>query len=189
MINHCLIIDEGYNSWKFYNYGWHIIGVVLGTGFIFSICLNVYCLVKRKRNSGMVSEIPLEVHYDEIGTINYTAGNTQVFSNIAQEAATNIGRHAFERINDNVSSLDQEGSSDSSIQSVSILLLNEDEYEHPYQMMNPGNIEKHPYSTIWSNKYQNTTIFSKDLRTKNAEQAIQNKSERSPWLIIYKKSC
>lgn len=143
--------------------------------------------MKRKRNSRIVSEIPLEIHYDEIGTIHNNSASIQVSSNNGQEAVRSPERHAFERVNSHVSDLEQEISSENSLQSLSNSLLNEDGYEHSYDSINPENIEIHPYNTVWYNNYENTIICPKEITTKNEGQAIQIVNKRDPWLIIYMK--
>ncbi|VDI51396.1 Hypothetical predicted protein [Mytilus galloprovincialis] len=178
--------NVGYKSG--YNYGWYIVGSLFGGSFILSICLNIYCLVKRKKSSGIVSETPLEIHYDEIGTIHDNSESIQVLSNNAQGAVSIPERHAFERINSHVSDFEQEISSETSLQSLSNSLLNEDGYEHSYETINPENIEIHPYSTVWYNIYENTKICPKEITIKNKGQAIQIDNERGPWLIIYMKN-
>ncbi|CAG2222610.1 unnamed protein product [Mytilus edulis] len=180
--------NVSYKSGIFYNYGWYIVGSLFGGSFILSICLNIYCLVKRKRNSGIVSEIPLEIHYDEIGTIHDNSASIQVLSNNAQGTVSSPESHAFERVNSHVSDFEQEISSETSLQGLSNSLLNEDGYEHSYETINPENIEIHPYSTVWYNIYENTKICPKEMTIKNKGQAIQIDNERGPWLIIYMKN-
>lgn len=141
--------------------------------------------MKRKKNSGIVSEIPLEIHYDEIGTIHDNSASIQVLSNNAQGTVSSPESHAFERVNSHVSDFEQEISSESSLQSLSNSLLNEDGYEHSYETINPENIEIHPYNTVWYNIYENTIICPKEVTTRNKGQAIQIDNERDPWLIIY----
>lgn len=144
--------------------------------------------MKRKKNSGIVSETPLEIHYDEIGTIHDNSASIQVLSNNAQGAVSIPERHAFERVNSHVSDFEQEISSETSLQGFSNSLLNEDGYEHSYETINPENIEIHPYSTVWYNIYENTKICPKEMKIKNKGQAIQIENERGPWLIIYMKN-
>ncbi|CAC5383246.1 unnamed protein product [Mytilus coruscus] len=156
-------------------------GSLFGGSLFFSICWNIYCFLRRKKKSGIDTNIPLEVQYDEIGNINFTSANIQVLQNNTQESVSNVDLPGLEGINNTFSSLEKSNSSDSSVQSQSISLLSEDGYEHPYQTIHPGNIVMHLYSTVWSNLYQNTTVFPNQKMNKYAK-------ERDPWVIIYKKN-
>ncbi|CAC5380205.1 unnamed protein product [Mytilus coruscus] len=173
---------------QLYSYGWQITGILLGGSLIFSICLHIFCLLKRKANLVLVSEIPLEVHYSEVGTLNYNSASIQTLTNNAQETVTvtSFDGPAVERTNSHVSALKLGSSSSDSVQSLSISLLNDDGYENPYQMIDPDDIEIYPYSIVWSNLYQNTTIFPKEIKS-NAKALTPSDKERVPWLIIYKK--
>ncbi|CAC5393277.1 unnamed protein product [Mytilus coruscus] len=162
------------------NSSWQILGSLFGGGLFISIFWNVYCFLKRTKNSGIHTIIPLEVQYDEIGDINFTSTNMQVLQNNSQESISSVNLPSLERTSNITSSLEKSSSSDSSEHSQSMSLLNEDGYEHPYQAIGLGNIEMHPYTTIWSNLYQNTTIFPNQIIT-NYDK------EQNPWLIIYKK--
>ncbi|CAC5383631.1 unnamed protein product [Mytilus coruscus] len=162
------------NSSKSLSYNsscWRIMGSVLGGSLLFSIFLNINCFLKRKKNSGIISNIQHEVQYDEIGNISFTSANDQFVPNNAQELVTSLDSPVFEGDN-NFSSLEKSSSSDSSVHSLSISLLNEDGYENPYQTIEPGNVEMHPYSTIWSNLYQNTTVFPNNKMNKYVKNEI-----------------
>ncbi|CAC5378823.1 CNTN1 [Mytilus coruscus] len=159
---------------------WQIMGSLFGGSLFFSICWNIYCFLRRKKNSGIDTNIPLEVQYDEIGNVNFTSANIQVLRNNTQESVSSVDLPALEEIN-NTLSLEKSSSSDSSVQSQSISLLSGDGYEHPYQTVDPENIGMHPYSTVWSNLYQNTAVFPNQIMNKYAK-------ERDPWVIIYKKN-
>ncbi|CAC5393285.1 unnamed protein product [Mytilus coruscus] len=167
-------------SMSFVNSSWQILGSLFGGSLFISLFWNIYCFLKRKKNSGIHTIVPLEVQYDEIGDINFTSANIQVLQNNARESISSVNLQGLERTSNICSSLDKSSSSDSSEHSQSISLLNEDGYEHPYQTIDLGNIEMHPYTTVWSNLYQNTTIFPNQIMT-NYDK------ERNPWLIIYKK--
>lgn len=74
----------------------------------------------------------------------------------------------------------------SPVQSISNKLPNEDGYENPYQIIDPGNIEMHLYSIVTSQMYQNTIIFPREITADKSKKAFQIDKERSPWLVIYK---
>ncbi|CAC5383258.1 unnamed protein product [Mytilus coruscus] len=173
-----------------YNYHvWQIISSLLGGILILSICLNIHFLLRRKKNSGTVLEIPPEGQYYEIGPINDSSVRIQGEINNVQEAVIRVDRSASQSTNSITSSFQNKGSSESSVQSLSNKLPNEDGYENPYQTIDPENIEMHPYSIVTTQMYQNTLIFPKEITTKNAKKAIQNNKDRSPWLIIYNTTC
>lgn len=121
---------------------WQIMGSLLGGSLLFSICSHIYCILKRKKKSEIDLDVPLGVQYDEIGNINIASANIPDIPDNAQESVFSIDSPFFEGTNNSVSS------ADSSVQSLLITLLNEDGYEHSYQMLDPGNIEIHPYSTV-----------------------------------------
>ncbi|CAC5383250.1 unnamed protein product [Mytilus coruscus] len=166
--------DCSCNSEKYTNHIWQITSSLLGGSLIFSFCVNIYCLLTRQQKSGIVLEIPLEEQHYEIGPINDNNANIQGIPNHLQETVTSVDRPASQSANSNASSFQNVSSSGSSVPSLSNLLLNEDGYENPYQMIDHENIEMHPYSIITSNMYQNTTIFHKNMRTNNLESPIQN---------------
>ncbi|CAC5380188.1 unnamed protein product [Mytilus coruscus] len=178
-----------YKSEKYCNSGWKIVGSLFGGILILSICLNIYCLLERKRRSRMVPEIPLEVQYDEIGIINDNSANIQALSNSVQEAETIVDGPAVEETYPHLTSLEHNDSSDNSVQSLSMSLLSGDKYENPYQSIDPADIEMHPYSTVGSYLYQNTIIFPKQISSRNPNPFIRNDEKRNPWLVIYKKTC
>lgn len=176
-LSHCFITDCRFTLESLHNYVWQIIGSLLGVSLLLSICLNIYCLLKPKGTSQMVSEVPLEDQYDEIEEINGNSEVLHVSLYIADEEEINVSGQVLERSNRYVTSVEQEASSVSSVQSLSISGLNDDGYENPYQLIYPDNIEMHPYSTVWSTRYQNI-IFPPDIRIN---------SDKGPWLFIYKK--
>lgn len=149
----------------------------------------MYCLLERKRFSRLVPEIPLEVQYDEIGIIHGNSAGIQVLSNSVLEAETSIDRPAIEETYPNSTSLEQNDSSDNSVQSLSTSLLSGDGYENPYQSIDPADIEIHLYSTVGSYLYQNTIIFPKQISSRNPSSFIPNDEKRNPWLVIYEKAC
>ncbi|XP_071148147.1 titin-like [Mytilus edulis] len=159
------------------NSSWQILGSVFGGSLFISLCWNIYCFFKRKKKSGIHTIVPLEVQYDEIGDISFTSGHIQGLQNNAQESISSVNLPSLEGTRNIISSSEKS----SSEHSQSISLLNEDGYEHPYQTIDLGSIEIHPYSAIWSNLYQNTTVFPNRITT-NYEQ------KHNPWLIIYNKS-
>lgn len=135
----------------------------------------------------MVPEIQLEGQYDEIGITVDNIANIQVPRVNAQESVPIVVRSASLRTISDKSSFEKGSSTDSSVQSLSNTQLNEDGYEHPYQMIDPERFEAHMYNTIRSNAYQNTIIFH-EIRANNSEKAIQNDNKRDPWLIIYNRN-
>lgn len=136
----------------------------------------------------MVPEIPLEVQYDEIGIIHGNSAGFQALSNSVQEAETSVDGPAVEETYPHSTSLEQNDSSDNSVQSLSTSLLSGNGYENPYQSIDPADIEMHPYSTVWSYLYQNTIIFPKLISSRNPNPFIPNDEKRNPWLVIYKKT-
>ncbi|CAC5383255.1 DCC [Mytilus coruscus] len=140
-----------------------LIGSLIGGGLILSICFNIYILLKRKRIVGMVPEILLEGQYDEIGSTVKNSASNQVPSINAQETVTNVDRPASQRTNSDIASFAKWSSTDSSVESLSNTLLNEDGYEHPYQMIDPEHFEAHLYSTRRSNMYQTQSFFQKKI--------------------------
>ncbi|VDI58039.1 Hypothetical predicted protein [Mytilus galloprovincialis] len=178
-----------YKSEKYCNSGWKIVGSLLGGIIILSICLNIYCLLKRKRLSRMVPEIPLEVQYDEIGIIHGNSAGIQALSNSVQEAETSVDGPTVEETYPHSTSLEQHDSSDNSVQSLSTSLLLGDGYENPYQLIDPADIEIHTYSTVGSYLYQNTIIFPRQRSSRNPNPFIPNEEKRVPWLVIYKTKC
>ncbi|CAC5383249.1 unnamed protein product [Mytilus coruscus] len=134
----------------------------------------------------IVSEIPLEVQYYEIGSIIDNIASIHDVRNNLEESLHSVDGAAPANTGSSIYSLEKGSSSESSVQSFSNPLLNVDEYENPYQMIDLENIQPHLYSTIGSNMYQNTIIFQKEIRNKQTEHTIQNVKERDPWLIIYK---
>ncbi|XP_052079795.1 uncharacterized protein LOC127717956 [Mytilus californianus] len=187
--NICIVEMEdcSCNSEKYTNHIWQITSSLLGGSLIFTICVNIYCLLTRKK-TGMVVEFPLEGQYYEIGSINDSNASIQGIPNHIQEVVTSFNRPASQSTNSNASSFQNVPSSESSVPSLSNLLLNEDGYENPYQTIDHENIELHSYSIITSNMYQNTTIFYKNMQTNKIEHPIQIDRKRDPWLIIYNKN-
>ncbi|VDI19405.1 Hypothetical predicted protein [Mytilus galloprovincialis] len=178
-------INCSYNSEKYNYLDWQIISILLGGILTLSMCLNIHCLLTRKINS----EYPQESQYYDIQPINditINSASIQGMRNYLQETETNVYRLSSEGIESIASSFQKATSSESSVRSLSNLLLNENEYENPYQTIDHENIEMNPYSIITSDRYQNTTIFQKDIRTHTIEHPIQNDKEKDPWLIIYK---
>lgn len=162
------------------NSSWQIFGSLFGGCFFISLFWNIYCFFKRKKKSRIHTIVPLEVQYDEIGDIHFTSGNILGLQDNARESISSVNLQSLEGTSNIIPSSEKSSSSNSSEHSQSIALLNEDGYEHPYQTIDLGRIEIHPYSAIWSNLYQNTTVFPNQSTT-NYEQ------KHNPWLIIYKK--
>lgn len=144
-----------------------------------SIVLHLYCFLKRKNNQGNALDMPHAVQYDEIDNIHITNGNIHDLTINTQEPVNSINSPVFDGMAIELSSFEKMSSSDSSVQCLSISTVNEDGYEHPYQTVDPGNIEMHPYSIVCSHLYENTIVFPKKNTTKNS-------CKRDPWLIIYK---
>lgn len=144
-----------------------------------SIVLHLHCFLKRKNNQGNALDLPHAVQYDEIDNIHITSGNIHHLSINMQEPVNSISSSGFEGMAIELSSSDKMSSSDSSVQRLSISPVNDDGYEHPYQTVDLGNIEMHPYSIVCSHLYENTIVFPK-------KNTIKNSNKRDPWLIIYK---
>ncbi|CAC5393278.1 unnamed protein product [Mytilus coruscus] len=174
------------NFGKYHYTVWGVISSLLGGILILSICLNIYCLLRRKNNSEIVFESPPEGQYYEIGPINNSSASIQGELNNIQEAVTSVERSASQSTNSLIYSFQKESSLESSVQSLSNKLPNEDGYENPYQTIDRENIEMHLYSIVTSQMYQNTIIFPKEITAEKTKKAFQNDKERSPWLIIYK---
>ncbi|CAC5383259.1 unnamed protein product [Mytilus coruscus] len=137
---------------------------------------------------GIVLEIPLEGQYYEIGSINDDNASTQGIPNHLQKSVVSVDRPTSQSTISNDYSVENVSSSEMLVPRLSNLPLNEDGYKNPYQTIDHANIELHPYSTITSNMYQNTTIFYKNIQNNNIEHTIQNDRKRDPWLIIYKQN-
>ncbi|XP_063411438.1 hemicentin-1-like [Mytilus trossulus] len=185
------VISPDFNNkpQKYCNSGWKIMGILFGGILIISICLNIYCLLKRKSLSRMVPEIPHEMQYDEIGNINDNQASILALSNSVHQAVTSVDGPYVEEADSHLTPLEHNDSSDNSVQSLSTSLLCWDGYEHPYQSIDPADIEIHPYRTIGSYLYQNTTIFPRRRSSRNPNPFIPNEEKRVPWLVIYKKTC
>ncbi|CAC5383252.1 unnamed protein product [Mytilus coruscus] len=141
-------------SEKHSNSPWMVISIVFGVILMVSIlCLIIYCWLKRRGSS---PKVPLESQYDDIGTVNYNSALVRAVSDNAQEAETCVDGPAVEKVSHHLSSIELSTSSDDSVHNLSVSLLSGDGYEHPYQTIDPENIELHPYSTSESNVYQNT---------------------------------
>lgn len=162
------------------NSSWQILGSLFGGSLFISLFWNMFCFFKRKKKSGINTLVPLEVQYDEIGDINFTSGNIQGLQNNARESISSMNLPSLEGTSNIITSSEKSSSSNSSEHSQSMSLLNEDGYEHPYQTIDLGSIEIHPYSAIWSNVYQNTTVFPNQITT-------YFEQKHHPWLIIYNK--
>lgn len=183
------ILGFSKKSEKYCDSDWKIVGSLFGGFFIISICLNIFCLLKRKRSSRMVPEIQLEVQYNEIGFSNNNHASFLSLSNSVQEVETSVYGAAVEETYPQSTSLKQNDSTDNSVQSLSTSLLSGDGYEHPYQSIDPADIEIHPYSTVESYLYQNTIVFPRQRSSRNPNPFIPNEEKRVPWLVIYKKRC
>lgn len=136
----------------------------------------------------VVPDTQLEGQYDEIGSTIDESANIQVQTVNVRESVPIVVRSASIRTTSDKSSFEKGSSTDSSVQSLSNSQLNEDIYEHPYQMIDHERCEAHMYNTIMSNAYQNTIIFPTEIRANKAEHAIQTHNKRDPWLIIYKRN-
>lgn len=106
--------------------------------------------------------------------------------NYLQETESSVYILSAQGTDSITSSFQKATSSESSVRSLWNLLLNENDYENPYQTVDHENSEINPYRIITSDRYQNTTVFQKDIQTNNIEHATQNDKERDPWVIIYK---
>lgn len=96
---------------------------VIGGILIISICLNIYCLLKRRERSTIVSEIPMEVHYDEIGTINGNSANVRALSNNVLEAEIIVDGPAIGRVRHHLSSIELSTSSEYSAHNSQVHVL------------------------------------------------------------------
>lgn len=148
MIYYCLIIDSSSPPYRSH---WQIISISFGGSLILIVSLATFCLLKRKASSRLASEIAPRVQYDEIGTISFNSASIQIPTTNEQEVVTDDDGQVVEINTSQVLSLEHENSSDGSVQSISMSVLNGDDYEHPYQMINTENIEIHAYSTVCSN--------------------------------------
>ncbi|XP_076088493.1 uncharacterized protein LOC143058903 isoform X2 [Mytilus galloprovincialis] len=178
-------INCSYNSEKYHYIVWQIISILLGGILILSMCLNMHCLLTRKTNS----ENPQESQYYDIqpiNDININSASIQGVQNYLQETESSVYILSEQGTDSITSSFQKATSSKSSVRSLSNLLLNENDYENPYQTIDHENSEINPYRIITSDRYQNTTVFQKDIQTNNIEHATQNDKERDPWVIIYK---
>lgn len=182
-----IALNCSYNSEKYNYLVLEIISSLLGGILILSMCANIYCLLTRKKKSENISENSQESQYYEIQPINdNNMDNASIrgIRNYLPETVTNVYRLSSQVTDSITSSFQKTTSTESSVRSLSNLLLYENEYENPYQTINHENSEMNPYSIITSDMYQNTTVFLKDIRTNN----IEHYKERDPWLIIYKKA-
>lgn len=159
---------------------------MLGGILILSICFNIYIFLRRKNNSEIILESPPEGQYYEIGPINDSSASIQDDIHSVPEAITSVERSVSQSTNSAISTFEKESSLESSLQSISNKLPNEDGYENPYQIIDPGNIEMHLYSIVTSQMYQNTIIFPREITAGKSKKAFHNDKERSPWLVIYK---
>lgn len=180
-----IAINCSYNSEKYNYIVWQIISILLGGILILSMCLNMHCLLTRKTNSENPQESP---YYDiqPINDNNINSASIHGMQNYLQETESSVYILSSQGTDSITSSFQKATSSESSVRSLSNFLLNENDYENPYQTIDHENSEINPYSIITSDRYQNTTIFQNDMRGNNIEHAIQNEQERDPWLIIYK---
>lgn len=150
---------------------WKIISTLIGGILILSTRLNIHFLLRRKKKSETVLEIPheqAEGQYYEIEPIDDSSASVQGDINSAQESVTTFGRSASQGTNSSMSSFQNKSSSESPVQSISNNLPNEGGYENPYQTINPENIEMHPYSIVTSQMYQNTIIFPKETSARKS---------------------
>lgn len=163
-LHNSFIIDFISNAGTSYGFFCMLMSSLVGGGLIFSICFNVYCILKPKRNSAIVPAFPAEVQYYEIESIHDNSASTQEVRNNVQEAISRVDRPASQRTNSTISSFENTSSSQSYVQSLSNTLLNEGVYESPYRVIDSENVETHLYSILRSNMYQNTIIFPNEMK-------------------------
>ncbi|VDI76223.1 Hypothetical predicted protein [Mytilus galloprovincialis] len=80
---------------------WKVSGSFVGGILVCLICSNIYCYMKHKKASKDIFEVPRDVQYDEIGTINYNVVNIE---NLRDDTRCRTSVINFSRTNTDTSS-------------------------------------------------------------------------------------
>lgn len=144
-----------------------------------AICLIISCILCfRRRSNHLAVETSPGVQYDEIGTIHFINAPVDPTIHVVHENGIDNSMN-----NDILLTSDSDSSDDRTFTGQT-----GDGYENPYQSIHNEGMEIHLYSSIISNKYENTVVFPDNpaqKHQKNFNNAIDD--IKNPWLIIYKK--